>query len=164
MDKFISLGAPILNFEQFNNIRHNYKRIVMTSGFFDPIHPGHISCFQESRKYGDCVVVVVNGDQSATLKKGRSFQPLSTRCSIVSAVSGVDFVIPFEIENDPTVCVALEQIKPNFFTKGGDRTGIENIPEWPICQKLGIEVVTSVGLDKLWSSSDFLKKWTLGNI
>ena len=160
MEKYISLGAPILDFEKFDKIRDRYSRIVMTSGFFDPIHPGHISCFQESRKYGDCIVVVVNGDNATTLKKGKPFQNLATRASIVSGVRGVDFVIPFEIENDPTVCLALERLRPHVFTKGGDRTGIENIPEWSICQKLGIEIVTSVGLGKSWSSSDFLKNWT----
>jgi len=81
------------------------------------------------------------------------------RCSVVSAIRGVDFVIPFEIENDPTVSRALEIIKPNVFAKGGDRVDKETIPEWEVCEKHNIEIVTEVGLKKEWSSSQFLKEW-----
>lgn len=157
--EFISLGAPIIDFDAFAEKRAGLGKIVMTSGFFDPVHPGHISCFQESKQHGDTLVVVINGDSAARLKKGRPFQPLTTRCSIVSSLRSVDYVIPFEIENDASVCVALEKIRPHVFTKGGDRTGIENIPEWGICQDLGIEIITDVGLAKLWSSSTFLREW-----
>lgn len=84
---------------------------------------------------------------------------LQTRCHIVSCVRNVDYVIPFEIENDQTVREALRRIKPHIFTKGGDRVDHTNIPEWQVCQDLGIEVVSGVGQPKLWSSSDFLKEW-----
>lgn len=85
---------------------------------------------------------------------------LNTRCQLVASIRHVDYVIPFEIENDSTVCEALRLIQPHVFTKGGDRTDYSNIPEWAICQQLGIELVPQVGLAKTWSSSDFLSEWS----
>jgi cytidyltransferase-like protein len=151
--------APIITFDEFVQIRHRLGRIVCTSGGFDPLHPGHASCIIESKQYGDTLVVVVNGDSFLRRKKGKAFMDLQTRCHVVSFLREVDFVIPFEIENDQTVCEALRLIRPHVFTKGGDRVDVTNIPEWKICQKLGIEVISQVGKPKLWSSSDFLKEW-----
>jgi cytidyltransferase-like protein len=153
------LGAPIVSFERFEAGRPE-GRIVVTSGGFDPIHPGHISLLQESGKYGDVVVAVVNGDAFLRAKKGRPFQDLQTRCLIVSAIRHVRYVVPFEIEGDLTVNEALRRLRPDVFTKGGDRVGAETIPEWEICKELGIEVVTGVGADKQWSSSCFLEAWS----
>jgi cytidyltransferase-like protein len=151
--------AQIISFDEFDAIRAQLGRIVCTSGGFDPIHPGHASCIIESKSYGDTLVVVVNGDNFLSNKKGKPFMDLQTRCRIVSCVREVDYVIPFEIENDSTVSEALRRIRPHVFTKGGDRTDFNNIPEWQVCQELGIELVSGVGQPKLWSSSDFLKDW-----
>jgi cytidyltransferase-like protein len=151
------LSVPVLSFDNFEAVRPN-GRIVVTSGGFDPIHPGHISLLQESAQYGS-VVAVVNGDGFLRAKKGRPFQDLRTRCLIVSAIRGVDYVVPFEIEGDLTVNEALRRIRPTVFTKGGDRVDAETIPEWDTCKELGIEVVTGVGAGKEWSSSWFLDAW-----
>lgn len=151
--------AKILSFEEFGEIRDDLGKIVCTSGGFDPIHPGHVSCIHQSRAYGDVVVVVVNGDTFLKNKKGKPFMDLATRCHIVSYIKGVDYVIPFDIEDDQTVCVALERIKPHVFTKGGDRIDEKSIPEWNVCQVNGIEVISGVGHPKDWSSSDFLHDW-----
>lgn len=124
------------------------------------MHPGHASCIVESKKLGDTLVVVVNGDAFLKAKKGKPFMNLSTRCQIVACVRGVDYVVPFEIDGDQTVCKALERIRPHFFTKGGDRTDYTNIPEWKVCQDMGTIIVPKVGLPKWWSSSDFLREWS----
>ncbi len=157
-----SLGAQIVTFEEFDAIRDKLGKIVATSGFFDPIHPGHISCFIESKKLGDSLVVIVNGDAAARLKKGKSFQDLPTRCAIVSGVRDVDYVVPFEIENDLSVAKALELIRPHIFTKGGDRRP-SDVPvpdtELEVFKKYNIEIRYGIGQDKLWSSSTFLKEW-----
>lgn len=155
--------AQIVSFEEFAALRaalgDKLGRIVCTSGGFDPIHPGHLSCIIESRRFGDTLAVVVNGDAFLTAKKGRAFQDLATRCRIVACVREVDFVIPFEIENDQTVSVALRKLKPHVFTKGGDRIDATTIPEWSTCRELDIEVESGIGFDKQWSSSDFLADW-----
>ena len=153
--------AEIVSFDEFDRIRaeRDLGRVVCTSGGFDPIHPGHASCIVESARYGDTLVVVVNGDAFLVAKKGRAFMDLTTRCRLVSCIRNVDYVVPFEITDDPTVCVALRRIAPQVFTKGGDRTDYSNIPEWEVCRELGIELVPQVGLRKDWSSSDLLAEW-----
>ncbi len=157
-------GAKILSFEEFNLLRPKLGKVVATSGGFDPIHPGHISCIIESKKFGDTLVVIVNGDTFLANKKGRPFQNLETRCLIVSGIREVDFVIPFEIKFDQTVKKALEFLKPNVFTKGGDRVDKKSIPEWETCKKFNIEIVSGVGEDKKWSSSWFLNEWNRESI
>lgn len=140
-------------------MRPQLGKIVATSGGFDPIHPGHISCIIESKKYGDTLVVIVNGDTFLTKKKGKPFQNLETRSLIVSGIAGVDYVVPFEIKGDQTVARALETLKPDVFTKGGDRIDKKSIPEWSVCRKNDIKIITGVGADKKWSSSKFLQEW-----
>jgi cytidyltransferase-like protein len=151
--------AEIIDFETFDTIRDTLGKIVCTSGGFDPVHPGHLSCFFESKKLGDTLVVVVNGDGFLTRKKGRPFMDLQTRMDILSFVQGIDYIIPFEIENDQTVIEALKNVRPHIFTKGGDRIDETSIPEWNTCKEFEIEVISGVGYDKQWSSSDFLKQW-----
>jgi cytidyltransferase-like protein len=153
-------GARIVSLEKFAKLRPKLGKVVATSGGFDPIHPGHISCIIQSKKFGDTLVVIVNGDAFLTAKKGRPFQNLETRSLIVSGISGVDYVVPFEIEDDPTVNRALDMIRPNVFTKGGDRVDETSLPEWDICKKHKIKIEFGVGEDKKWSSSWFLKDWS----
>ena len=152
--------AEILDLDAFKLVRETLAgRIVTTSGGYDPIHPGHAACLVESKKYGDILVAIVNGDSFLREKKGRPFMDLMTRSRIVSCIRGVDYVIPFEIEGDSSVVEAIRHIRPHVFTKGGDRTDHTNISEWGICQELGVEIITRVGPKKEWSSSDFLKEW-----
>jgi D-beta-D-heptose 7-phosphate kinase/D-beta-D-heptose 1-phosphate adenosyltransferase len=153
-------GAPIVSFEYFNELRPTLGKVVVISGGFDPIHPGHISYMIEAKKLGDTLAVIVNGDAFLTTKKGKPFQPLENRCQIVSAIRNVDYVLPFEIKNDQTVIKALELIKPDIFAKAGDRYNAETIPEWDNCRQLGIKIITNVGEEKKWSSSQFLNDWS----
>ncbi|HET7060313.1 MAG TPA: adenylyltransferase/cytidyltransferase family protein [Candidatus Saccharimonadales bacterium] len=152
-------GAPIVSFDEFDALRPKLGKIVATSGGFDPIHPGHISCIIQSKQYGDTLVVIVNGDTFLTAKKGRAFQNLETRSLIVSGIIGVDYVVPFEIKDDQTVSKALEAIRPDVFTKGGDRADKASLPEWETCRRHNIEIVFGVGEEKQWSSSWFLNRW-----
>lgn len=156
------LGAQIVTLEEFAALRDTLGRVVATSGGFDPIHPGHISCIIESQVYGDVLVVIVNGDSFLTEKKGKPFQDVETRVLIVSGLRGVDYVVPFDAPGDATVSKALEAIRPDVFTKGGDRVDATTIPEWEVCDAIGAEVVTGVGLSKEWSSSWFLDNWRKG--
>jgi cytidyltransferase-like protein len=157
--------APIVTLEQFAELRDapdiDMGVVVATSGGFDPIHPGHVSCIVESKAYGDTLVVIVNGDDFLINKKGKAFQDIDTRAAIVSGIRGVDYVVKFEISNDPTVAVALRAVRPRFFTKGGDRVSGKSIPpsEEAACRDLGIEIIDGIGRSKAWSSSDFLSDW-----
>ena len=151
--------AKIVDFATIDRLRPQLGKIVVASGGFDPIHPGHASNLLEAKALGDTLVAVVNGDTFLRNKKGKAFQDLKTRCQIVSFVRGVDYVVPFEIENDQTVCEALRQLRPHIFAKGGDRAAAHLVPEAKICDELGIQIVYGIGAAKVWSSSDFLAEW-----
>lgn len=160
--------APIFDLESFAAARAGYDgSIVATSGGFDPIHPGHISCLLASKDHvmahtgtrPEALVVIVNGDGFLRNKKGEAFQDLATRCRIVASLRGVDAVVGYETDTDMSVEGALRVIRPRYFTKGGDRTDATNIAEWPLGQELGFEIVTGCGVDKEWSSSDMLARW-----
>ncbi|MDP3173460.1 MAG: adenylyltransferase/cytidyltransferase family protein [Phenylobacterium sp.] len=155
--------APVLSLEEFAKLRdvRDMGVVVATSGGFDPIHPGHVTCIVESKAMGDTLVVIVNGDDFLVNKKGKAFQDLETRAAIVSAIRGVDYVVTFEIKDDPTVAVALRAVRPRYFTKGGDRVVGKSMPpaEESACRDLGIEIIDGVGRDKQWSSTDFLRDW-----
>ncbi len=152
--------APIMTLEEFAGIRDTLEgTLILTSGGYDPLHPGHISCIVDSKSHGDLLVVVVNGDWFLDYKKGKHFMNLKTRSEIVAAIRGVDFVIPFEIENDTTVNEALRVVQPDVFTKGGDRMDVNTIPEWEVCNDYDIRIVTGVGDSKTHSSSNILEDW-----
>ena len=159
MSKHTLNAAPIVDLSAFPDLRSGIGTIVATSGGYDPLHPGHVSCLLESAGHGDTLVVIVNGDDFLRRKKGKPFMDLKARCQVVSCIRAVDYVIPFEIEDDDTVREALRVIRPHVFAKGGDRTDMSNIPEWNVCAELGIEVISGVGMDKAWSSSDYLESW-----
>ncbi|MEK7616064.1 MAG: adenylyltransferase/cytidyltransferase family protein [Patescibacteria group bacterium] len=157
-----SLGAKILSLKQFAKLRSTLQgTIVMASGGFDPIHPGHISYFLESKKLGDILVVAVNGDAFLKVKKGKSFQNLETRAMIVSGIRGVDYVVPFEAPGDVSAAKALEAVRPHIFANGGNRSGTKQLPANDVAaiKKYGIKMKFGVGIGKLWSSSDSLEQW-----
>jgi len=149
----------IVTLHHLANIRDKLGRIVCASGGFDPLHPGHTSYISESKNYGDTLIVIVNGDRYLKQKKGLPFMKLEDRCAVLSTMRDVDFIVPFETESDNTVCGALKLIRPHVFTKGGDRLDERSIPEWNLCQLLGIKVVTGVGSHDDISSSHLLEKW-----
>jgi cytidyltransferase-like protein len=127
--------------------------VVATSGYFDPLHVGHLECLEKSKENGDWLVVIVNNDAQAALKKGKAFMPEAERVKIVDALRCVDFVF-LSIDQDQTVVKSLAAINPNVFTKGGDRFAGE-IPEATICRALGIRMVDGLGV-KIQSSSNLI--------
>lgn len=131
------------------------EKIVCISGYFDPLHVGHLEYMENAKKIGGNhakLMIIVNNDQQAQLKKGSSFMPCDERIKIIQALRVVDLVIK-SIDQDRTVCQTLATItpKPDYFCNGGDQNN-QSIPEAPICQQLGIELVDGLG-DKIQSSS-----------
>tara|TARA_B110000263_G_scaffold224128_1_gene214311 strand:+ start:241 stop:660 length:420 start_codon:yes stop_codon:yes gene_type:complete len=124
---------------------------VAISGYFDPIHVGHLEYIELSKKLGDYLIVIINNNDQCVLKKGKPFMDERDRMEIVRAIKWVDEVF-LSIDNDATVCKSLESLKPNIFTNGGDRHNTE-IPEAEVCKKYGIELLDGLG-KKIRSSSD----------
>ena len=124
---------------------------VAISGYFDPIHVGHLEYIEMSKKLGDYLIVIVNNNKQCVLKKGKPFMDEMDRIKIIKAIKWVDEVF-LCVDEDSTVCKSLEKIKPDIFTNGGDRHNTE-IPEAVVCRKYGIELIDGLG-NKIRSSSD----------
>ena len=126
-------------------------KVVAISGYFDPIHVGHLEYINMAKKLGDKLVVIVNNNYQCELKKGKFFMDEKDRLTIISNLKNVDEVF-LSIDKDKTVCASLEKIKPDIFANGGDRKNYE-IPESVICKKYDIKIIDGLG-DKIRSSSD----------
>ena len=129
--------------------------IVVASGYFDPLHIGHINYLREAKKLGTKLIVIVNTDEQAKLKKNFSFMNEKERVEVVSSLKFVDRAI-LAVDKDKSVCKTLETLNPDVFAKGGDRT-LDNIPERKICEEFGIKMVFGVGGKKAQSSSWLVK-------
>ena len=132
------------------------EKIVCVSGYFDPIHVGHIEYFKKSKLIGDKLMVIVNNDEQATLKKGKPFMPVDERIQLIKELKCVDIVVK-SIDTDRTVCKTLETVepKPDYFCNGGDQNN-NTIPEGEVCNKRNIELRDGFG-DKIQSSSWLIK-------
>ena len=126
-------------------------KVVAVSGYFDPIHVGHLEYLRLSKKLGDKLVVIVNNNHQCILKKGKPFMDEKDRLEIVKSLEMVDKVF-LSIDKDKSVCASLEAIKPDIFANGGDRSTGE-VPEAKICKKYNIMMIDSLG-DKIRSSSE----------
>ena len=133
------------------------EKIVCVSGYFDPLHVGHLEYFKKSKKIGNKLMVIVNNDKQAKLKKGKSFMNIDERMTIINELKCVDIVVK-SIDLDRTVCQTLKNIepKPDFFCNGGDQNN-STIPEVHICSQRNIELRDGFG-DKIQSSSWLLSK------
>ncbi|MEK7187938.1 MAG: adenylyltransferase/cytidyltransferase family protein [Patescibacteria group bacterium] len=138
------------------------KITVAVSGGFDPIHIGHIELFEEAKKLGDTLVVILNNDNWLRAKKHHIFMHQAERKAIIEALRVVDKVVLTKHPAKPkdmSVCQALEELRPDIFANGGDRTK-KNIPEVPLCDRIGAQMVFSIGPHgKVQSSSWLLSKY-----
>ena len=125
-------------------------KTVAISGYFDPLHVGHIEYIKLAKKLGDKLIVIVNNDAQCKIKKGKSFMNQEDRLEIIKSIMWVDDAI-LSIDSDGTVRKSLASLKPNVFANGGDRHNKE-IPESDICRKLGIIIIDGLG-KKIRSSS-----------
>lgn len=138
------------------------KKAIIVSGYFNPIHKGHIEYFNNAKANGDYLIVIVNSDYQRALKGSKEFQNEDERVFIVSNIKSVDKVF-LSIDQDRTVCETIrlihQQLFTNFelaFANGGDQNN-NSIPEVPVCHELGIELIDGLG-DKIQSSSWLLNK------
>jgi D-beta-D-heptose 7-phosphate kinase/D-beta-D-heptose 1-phosphate adenosyltransferase len=138
------------------------KKLVVVSGYFNPIHKGHLEYFQNARALGDALLVIVNSDFQRELKGSKAFQDERERLFIVSNIKAVDHAL-ISLDRDRTVCATLAKIAADFgeefhlaFANGGDQNN-DTIPERAVCEQLGIELLDGLG-DKIQSSSWLLAK------
>jgi glycerol-3-phosphate cytidylyltransferase len=151
--------VPLEKFPEIREKELKGKTIVATCGFFDPPHPGHASCITESKKFGDILVVIINGDMQCVTKKGKPFMPAIDRANLVDQLKGVDYVVIYDHPTRYDSCEPIEIVKPDVFTKGGDRDNSKVVPEFEIVEGYGGRVEFNVGDPKVWSSSNYLSEW-----
>lgn len=139
-------------------------RIVAVSGGFDPVHIGHARMFEEARKLGTHLVVILNGDAWLKRKKGFAFMPQDERAELIKKFTAVDDVYIHE-SDDSHVADALRDYTMNIngtpypiavFANGGDRKNEDDIPEAPICKEKNIEMIFNVGAGGKVQSSSWL--------
>jgi cytidyltransferase-like protein len=136
------------------------KKVVITSGYFNPIHVGHINLIKEAKKLGDFLVVIVNNDQQVKIKGSMPFMPEQERIEIIKALKYADDVV-LSVDKDGSVIESLKMVAKMYpgelcFAKGGDRN-VDNIPEKQVCEDFNIKVINGVGGGKVQSSSWLLK-------
>ena len=137
------------------------QKIIVVSGYFNPLHKGHLEYFINAKAKGNLLFVIVNSDHQRALKGSTEFQKEDERLFIVQHIKEVDQAF-LSIDQDRGVCRTLEFLYQQFgntyslaFANGGDQTN-KSIPEASICQALGIELIDGLG-NKIQSSS-----WLLG--
>ena len=137
------------------------KTAVIVSGYFNPIHKGHLEYFTQAKLNGDFLFVIINSDRQRLLKGSKEFQDEQERLLIISSLKIVDKTI-LSIDTDRTVCETLRKIHADFgekynliFANGGDQNN-KVIPEKKICNELKIKLIDGLG-DKIQSSSWLLK-------
>ena len=138
--------------------------VVAVSGGFDPLHIGHVRMFEEAKKLGDKLVVILNNDHWLKKKKGFVFMPASERQELIANIKWVDEVILTSHGPEPddmSVCAELAQIKPDIFANGGDRQ-VGNIPEVMVCEAQGTQLIFNIGHGGKVQSSSWLLAAYLG--
>ena len=138
------------------------KKAIIVSGYFNPIHKGHLEYINKAKLLADELIVIVNNDHQRVLKNSKEFQLEDERMLIVSNLKAVNKAV-LSIDSDRTVCKTIEKIANEFgesldfaFANGGDQNN-DTIPERVICNKMGITMLDGLG-DKIQSSSWLLKK------
>ena len=137
------------------------KKAIIVSGYFNPIHKGHLEYFNNAKALADELFVIVNSDLQRGLKGSKEFQKEAERLFIVENIKAVDKAI-ISVDTDRTVCASIKALFDTYgkeyqlgFANGGDQDN-NSIPEAPICKELGIELIDGLG-DKIQSSSWLLK-------
>ncbi|WP_430929167.1 adenylyltransferase/cytidyltransferase family protein [Polaribacter marinivivus] len=137
------------------------KKAIIVSGYFNPIHKGHLEYFNNAKAMADELFVIVNSDHQRALKGSKEFQKEDERLFIVQNIKAVDKAI-ISIDKDRTVCESISSLFKDFskeydlaFANGGDQNN-DSIPEAPICNELGVSLIDGLG-DKIQSSSWLLK-------
>ena len=137
-------------------------KAIIVSGYFNPLHKGHLEYLNQAKAIADKLIVIVNNDHQRALKGSKAFQDQEERVIIISNLKAVDEVV-LSIDQDRTVCDTIRHISEKFgkdcdlaFANGGDQSN-ETIPEVSVCEELGIALLDGLG-EKIQSSSWLLEK------
>ena len=131
------------------------KKVVITNGVFDLLHPGHVRYLQAARAEGDVLLVAINSDRSVSAIKGptRPLTPEAERGEILDALACVDAVVIFDEETPAEIIAAVQ---PDVLVKGAD---------WAPDRIVGRDIVEARGgkvvlmpVEQGWSTTSILAK------
>ena len=141
-------------------------RVVVVSGYFNPIHSGHLDYLEGAKELGDYLIVIVNNDHQVEIKGSKPFMDCQERIRIVEALQCVNKAVE-SVDEDGSVATTLNILHTKYslewdfdemiFANGGDRKS-DNIPEYKLCENRGIEMAFNVGGGKTQSSSELIEK------
>jgi cytidyltransferase-like protein len=145
-------------------------RIAIVSGYFNPIHIGHLRMIKDARALAPHLLVIVNNDRQQLLKKGRILMTEDDRQAIVAELRCVDEAF-VAIDDDRTVVESLRAIRRAYpeaellFCNGGDRSPDgDPAPEADLADEIGLQMVYGVGGDhKADSSSRIVEELSLND-
>ena len=136
-------------------------KVIIVSGYFNPLHKGHIEYFHLAKSYGDKLFVIVNNDYQRKLKGSKQFMDENERIMIINELKVVNKAY-LSVDKDRTVSKSIEKLHRDYnkkyylaFANGGDQNN-DTIPEKDICKELGIKLIDGLG-EKIQSSSWLLK-------
>ncbi len=133
-------------------------KVVIVSGFFNPLHGGHLDMIEAAAKLGDRLIVIVNNDKQQVEKKGKVILVETSRARLLRALRVVDEVF-IAIDDDMTVIQSLDFLASQYpddeliFANGGDRDSEKVVPETEVCEKNNIEMLFGIGGDNKADSS-----------
>ena len=133
------------------------KTAAVVSGYFSPLHVGHLDMIEGATELADEVFVIVNNNAQQEIKKGKVIIDEADRLRVVQALGAVDHAI-VAVDEDRTVSASLAHLAETFsdytliFANGGDRIP-DFVPEAETCEAHGIELVFGVGGNEKADSS-----------
>lgn len=133
-------------------------KVVIVSGYFNPLHGGHLDMIEAARSMGDKLICIVNNDKQQVLKKGKIILDEKNRLRLMRALRDVNEVV-LSVDEDSTQIKTLEMIAKQHpgdelvFANGGDRDSEQAIPEADVCHQYNIEMRFDAGQGKPDSST-----------
>ncbi len=131
------------------------RRIAMTNGCFDLLHPGHVASLAEARKQGDCLLVAVNSDRSVRELKGPGRPVINEqgRTEMLAALACVDYVVVFD---EASVAPLVERVQPDVLVKSDQYTTEQVVGHETVLRRGGH--VVSVPMKPTYSTTDLIDR------
>lgn len=110
---------------------------ILTLGYFDLFHIGHLNLLKKAKQQGDFLVVGVGASCVCKDIKGKTpVMSMEDRLRIVQSIKWVDLAIGFEgAEEEEKLILAIE---PDIICRGDDD---KNKPIIKAAKKMGIKIV-----------------------
>jgi glycerol-3-phosphate cytidylyltransferase/D-beta-D-heptose 7-phosphate kinase/D-beta-D-heptose 1-phosphate adenosyltransferase len=128
-------------------------KVIITSGYFNPLHGGHLDLIEAARAMGNKLVVIINNDKQQMLKKGKIILDEQNRMRLMGSLRDVDEIV-LSVDEDPGQAMSLRKVRQMYpddeliFCKGGDRNPDKDaLPENEVqsCKDCNIQIVYGVG-------------------